>query len=117
MLHRLGATPCTEVTILSDGADGPRSLGEAASLGPTCHVLDWFHLAMRIQHVAQAVKGWPDVTAEDRQEGAGSPMLWSTSAGACGAARSSGHSILWVICRFRCKSATYSNLMTGTVPI
>ena len=66
----LGATPCTEVTILSDGADGPRSLGEAASVGPTCHVLDWFHLAMRIQHVARAVKGWPDVTDEDRQEGA-----------------------------------------------
>jgi hypothetical protein len=25
---------------------------------------------MRIQHVAQAVKGWPGATAEDRQEGA-----------------------------------------------
>src|SRR5579864_238285 len=25
---------------------------------------------MRIQHVAQAVKGWPDITNEDRQEGA-----------------------------------------------
>jgi hypothetical protein len=25
---------------------------------------------MRIQHVAQAVKGWPDATAKDRQEGA-----------------------------------------------
>jgi hypothetical protein len=47
-LHRLGATPRTDFTILSDGADGPRSLGEAASIGPTCRVLDWFHLAMRI---------------------------------------------------------------------
>ena len=70
VLHRLGATPCTEITILSDGADGPRSLGEAASVGPTCHVLDWFHLAMRIQHVAQAAKGWPNITDDDRQEGA-----------------------------------------------
>ena len=69
VLHGLGATPCTEVTILSDGADGPRSLGEAACVGPTCHVLDWFHLAMRIHHVAQAVKGWPDITPGDRQEG------------------------------------------------
>ena len=60
----------TPVTILSDGADGPRSLGEAGSVGPTHHVLDWFHLSMRIQHVAQTVKGWPDATAEDRQEGA-----------------------------------------------
>ena len=69
-LHHLGATPCTDFTILSDGAEGPRSLGEAASIGPTCHVLDWFHLAMRIQHVAQAVKGWPDITNRDRQDGA-----------------------------------------------
>jgi hypothetical protein len=70
VLQHLGATPCTELTILSDGADGPRSLGEAASLGPTFHVLDWFHLAMRIQHVAQAVKGWPDNGNDDRQQGA-----------------------------------------------
>lgn len=70
VLHDLGATSRTPVTILSDGADAPRSLGEAASVGATHHVLDWFHLSMRIQHVAQTVKGWPDATAEDRQEGA-----------------------------------------------
>ncbi len=58
VLHRLGATPRTPVTILSDGADGPRSLGEAACVGPTRHVLDRFHLAMRIHHLAQAAKGW-----------------------------------------------------------
>ncbi len=34
VLQVLGATPTTPVTILSDGAEGPRSLGEAASLGP-----------------------------------------------------------------------------------
>jgi predicted RNA-binding Zn ribbon-like protein len=33
-------------------------------------VLDWFHLSMRIQHFAQAAKGWPDTTANDRQSGA-----------------------------------------------
>jgi hypothetical protein len=70
VLHNLGATQTTPVTILSDGADGPRAVGEAASLGPTHHVLDCFHLAMRIHHVAQAVKGWPDDTAEHRTEGA-----------------------------------------------
>ena len=70
VLHRLGATPRTPVTILSDGADGPRSLGEAASVGPTHHVLDCFHLSMRIQHVAQAAKGWPDATPGDRAEAA-----------------------------------------------
>jgi hypothetical protein len=56
--------------ILSNGADGPRSLGEAASACPTFHVLDWFHLAMRIQHVAQAVKGWSGNRTDDCQEGA-----------------------------------------------
>jgi hypothetical protein len=70
VLHRLGATPTTLVTILSDGADGPRSLGEAASVGPTHHVLDWFHLSMRIQHVAQAAKSWPDASADDRKTAA-----------------------------------------------
>jgi len=70
VLHSLGATPRTPVTILSDGADGPQSLGEAASVGPTLHVLDCFHLSMRIQHVAQAAKGWPDATPRDREESA-----------------------------------------------
>ena len=58
VLRRLGATASTPVTILSDGADGPRFLAGAASVGPARHVLDWFHLSMRVQHVAQAVKGW-----------------------------------------------------------
>jgi hypothetical protein len=70
VLHRLGATPGTPVTILSDGADGPRSLGEAACIGPTSHVLDWFHLAMRIQHAAQAAKGWTADTPGEREDGA-----------------------------------------------
>jgi hypothetical protein len=69
VLTGLGATPDTPVTILSDGADGPRSLGESASVGPAHHVLDWFHLAMRVQHVAQAAKSWPDASAEDCEAG------------------------------------------------
>src|SRR4051794_3604818 len=68
VLHDLGATQATPVTILSDGAAGPRALGEAASLGPTHHGLDCFHLARRIHHLAQAVKAWPDDTAENRAE-------------------------------------------------
>jgi hypothetical protein len=70
VLHGLRATPATPVTILSDGADGPRSFGEAACVGPTHHVLDWFHLSMRIQHVAQAARSWPDTSAGDRVAGA-----------------------------------------------
>jgi len=33
-------------------------------------VLDGFHLAMRIQHVAQAVRGWPYAAPADREEAA-----------------------------------------------
>jgi hypothetical protein len=40
-------------------------------LGPTRHVLDWFHLSMRIQHVAQTAKGWPDASAGYGRTGAG----------------------------------------------
>jgi hypothetical protein len=32
--------------------------------------LDWFHLAMRVQHVAQAATSWPDTTETDRHAGA-----------------------------------------------
>jgi hypothetical protein len=67
---RLSATPGAPVTVLSDGAYGPRSLGDAACVGPTRHVLDGFHLAMRIRHVAQAAKGWPAGTPGEREEGA-----------------------------------------------
>ena len=70
VLLGLCAVPSTPVTILSDGADGPRALGEAACVGPTRHVLDWFHLAMRIQHAAQAAKGWPADTPGEREDGA-----------------------------------------------
>jgi hypothetical protein len=65
VLTGLGMTEATEVTILSDGADGPRSLGEAASTGTDYHVLDWFHLAMRIQHAAQCAGDWPANTVDD----------------------------------------------------
>jgi hypothetical protein len=32
--------------------------------------LDWFHLAMRIQHAAQAAKRWPADTPGEREDGA-----------------------------------------------
>jgi hypothetical protein len=70
VLHRLGAAPGTPATILSDGAEGPRSLGEAACVGPARHVPDWFHLAMRVHHVAQAAKSWPASTPGEREDGA-----------------------------------------------
>lgn len=67
VLRGLGATATTPVTILSDGADGPRSLAAAASIGPAHHVLDWFHLSMRVQHVAQSVAGWAAAVPDDAE--------------------------------------------------
>jgi hypothetical protein len=61
------------VTILSDGAEGPRSLGEAVSLCPVRHELDWFHLSIRIQHAAQSSKRWPEATRNDRRDAARLP--------------------------------------------
>ena len=56
VLRDLGATRTTPVTVLSDGAEGPRFLGETASPGPTRHVLDWFHLSMRGAHFMLKVR-------------------------------------------------------------
>jgi len=69
VLRDIGATPATPVTVLSDGAEGPRCLGETASQGPTRHVLDCFHLSMRVQHVAQTARSWPRGTKEDLLHG------------------------------------------------
>jgi len=69
VLRDLGATPATPVTVLSDGAEGPRFLGETASPGPTRHVLDGFHLSMRVQHVAQTARSWPRGSKEGLQQG------------------------------------------------
>jgi hypothetical protein len=72
VLRGLGATSATPVVVLTDGAEGPRSLGAAASPGPTRHVLDWFHLSRRVQHAAQVVGGWPGsrTTEQDQRNGA-----------------------------------------------
>lgn len=47
----------------------PRFLGEAASPGPTRQVLDWRHLSMRVQHVAQTARSSLRGTREDLQQG------------------------------------------------
>jgi hypothetical protein len=46
----------TEVTVLSDGDTGLRAIQREVAPNST-HVLDWFHLAMRFQHVIQVARG------------------------------------------------------------
>jgi hypothetical protein len=93
VLQGLRATPSTPVTILSDGAADPRSFGEAASLGPTQHVLDWFHLVMRIQHAARRPKAGLTLLPPTAWQALHLPTRSSGSVGICGMVRSSG---LWI---------------------
>jgi hypothetical protein len=67
LLVASGATSNTPVAIVSDGAEGPRQLGQSAAPGPTRHVLDWFHLSMRVQHAAQAVAGWMTAAPDNKE--------------------------------------------------
>ena len=57
-LRAVGRTDDTEVTALTDGCPGLRSiLVDAGITAPP--FLDWFHIAMRIQHAAQTAGGLP----------------------------------------------------------
>ena len=57
-LRAVGRTDDTEVTAFTDGCPGLRSiLVDAGITAPP--FLDWFHIAMRIQHAAQTAGGLP----------------------------------------------------------
>ncbi len=45
------------VTAISDGDPALPALVRSATGGPVEHVLDWFHLSMRVRHVEQALLG------------------------------------------------------------
>jgi hypothetical protein len=55
-LQNVGRNPDTVVTAFTDGCSGLRSiLADAGVSKPP--ILDWFHIAMRMQHTAQAASG------------------------------------------------------------
>ena len=55
-LETVGRTDDTEVTAFTDGCPGLRSvLADAGVTKPP--ILDWFHIAMRLQHATQAASG------------------------------------------------------------
>jgi hypothetical protein len=54
----VGRTDDTEVTAFTDGCPGLRSILIGAGI-TTPPILDWFHIAMRIQHAAQIASGLP----------------------------------------------------------
>ena len=57
-LRAVGRTDDTELTAFTGGCPGLRSIlvGAATTTPP---ILDWFHIAMRIQHATQVASGLP----------------------------------------------------------
>lgn len=61
MLRKLGYQPNQKLVMLTDGGESVRTLGRR--IGPEAeHVLDWFHVAMRVTALGQMVKS---AAAED----------------------------------------------------
>jgi hypothetical protein len=86
VLRELGATAATAVTVVSDGADAPRTLGEKASPGPTRHPCA-FSTPLRRPRAGHATAKPIGATAPR------SPNASSTSVGGCGTAKRSEPSI------------------------
>src|SRR4029077_19023700 len=57
-IRAVGRTDDTKVTAFTDGCPGLRSILVDAGV-TTPPILDWFHIAMRIQHAAQTASGLP----------------------------------------------------------
>ena len=57
-LREHGATDGSRITVLSDGDAGLRAIQRTA-VPAADHVLDWFHIVMRWQHVHQLATGLP----------------------------------------------------------
>lgn len=56
-LCALGWNDHRPVTVISDREPALPNLVRSAVRGPVRHILDWWHISMRVQHVANAVKG------------------------------------------------------------
>jgi hypothetical protein len=47
----------SKVTVISDGEPALPNLVRRAVKGPVIHILDWWHISMRVKHIENAVKG------------------------------------------------------------
>lgn len=56
-LDGLGWDGWRPVTVISDGEAALPNLIRAATSGRVRHILDWWHISMRVQHVENAIKG------------------------------------------------------------
>ena len=69
VLREQGLQMNQDITFLTDGGDTVRNL--AADMSPCAeHVLDWFHITMRLTMLGQYTKGlahWPTMTRGRRE--------------------------------------------------
>jgi hypothetical protein len=65
-IRAVGRTDDTKVTAFTDGCPGLRSILVDAGI-TTPPFLDWFHIAMRIQHAAHTAGCRPTISAGCRQ--------------------------------------------------
>jgi hypothetical protein len=56
-LRAQGWLPGRNVTVFSDGEVGLQNIVLSATRQPLTHILDWFHLSMRLRHIEQAWEG------------------------------------------------------------
>ncbi len=56
-LRAQGWVPGSDVTVFSDGDVGLQGIVLSATREPITHILDWFHLSMRLRHIEQAWNG------------------------------------------------------------
>jgi hypothetical protein len=56
-LRAQGWVPGSDVTVFSDGDVGLQGIVISATRQPITHILDWFHLSMRLRHIEQAWEG------------------------------------------------------------
>ncbi|MBP1875531.1 hypothetical protein J2Z19_005267 [Ensifer adhaerens] len=52
-----GWLPGRDITVFSDGEVGLQSIVVSATRQPVTHILDWFHLSIRLRHIEQAWEG------------------------------------------------------------
>lgn len=56
-LRAQGWLPGRNVTVFSDGDAGLQGIVLSATRQPVTHILDWFHLSMRLRHIEQTWEG------------------------------------------------------------
>ncbi|NKJ40551.1 hypothetical protein FHT28_007327 [Rhizobium sp. SG570] len=56
-LRAQGWLPGRDVSVFSDGEVGLQNIVVSATRQPVTHILDWFHLSMRLRHIEQAWEG------------------------------------------------------------